>query len=344
MAVFEHLEFDNHEQVVFCKDEKTGLKALIAIHSTKLGPALGGCRMWDYANEEEALTDVLRLSKGMTYKAAVAGRGLGGGKSVIIGDAKKIKSEALFRAFGRFVDSLSGRYLTAEDVNIRVADMAHIAKETKHYTGAAEGSGDPSPVTALGVFHGLRAGVKHLYKQENLQDIKVAIQGCGNVGSYLAGHLHEAGAKLFVCDMAPEKTAALKERYGAEIVGLDAIHKLDVDVYAPCALGGSLNDDSIPEIKAKIVCGGANNQLLDESIHGKKLQEAGILYAPDYVVNAGGIMNCFREIKGYDEATAKEKAKGIYDTTLEVFRRSEEKGITPHEASNEMARERLSSP
>lgn len=341
MSIFSHKEFDQHEQVIFCYDDKTGLKAIIAVHSTTLGPALGGCRLWNYQSDTEALTDVLRLSKGMTYKAAVAGLNLGGGKSVIIGDAKKVKSEALFRAFGRFVDSLGGKYLTAEDVNIKVEDMEHIAKETKYQTGASTGSGDPSPMTALGVFHGIRASIKEKYDKEDLDGVKVAIQGCGNVGSYLAKHLHESGAQLFVSDIDPEKAKKLQTDFGANISPLEEIHSLDVDVYSPCALGGGLNDKTIPEIKAKVIAGGANNQLLQEAQHADMISKNNILYAPDYVINSGGIINCYREIAGYDKKAAEIKTAGIYDTLLEVYSLSKTQNISTVQAANEVAKDRL---
>lgn len=263
MSIFTRLETMGHEQVVFCHDKATGLKAIIAIHDTTLGPALGGCRMWNYDSEEEALKDVLRLSRGMTYKAAVAGLNLGGGKSVIIGDPKKLKSEAFFKTFGKFVDSLGGRYITAEDVNIKVEDIETVGTETPYVTGitTGEGSGDPSPITALGTYHGIRASVEHRLGKTSLSGLKVAIQGCGAVGSYLAELLHKDGAQLYVSDIDESKVQNLVQKFGAEPIDGDKIHSLPVDVYAPCALGAILNDKTIPELKTQVVAGAANNQL-----------------------------------------------------------------------------------
>ncbi len=340
MSAFELMTAMGHEQVVFCHDPQTDLKAIIAIHNTNLGPALGGCRMWAYHTEEEALRDVLRLSRGMTYKAAVANLKLGGGKAVIIGDPKKIKSEALFRSFGKFVDSLGGKYITAEDVNIRVADMEHVAKETKHVTGLSSkpgGSGDPSPVTALGVFHGVRAAVKHKLKTDDLKDVRVMVLGVGAVGSYLCGYLHEKGAKLTVADLDSEKVQEMVTKYGAKVVDPATAHMADVDVFSPCALGAGLNDTTIPQIKATIVAGGANNQLLDEKTHGKLLMDRGILYAPDYVINAGGLINVYQEIQGYNRDAALKKASEIYDTLLKIFIESDARKIPTHQASNLIA-------
>lgn len=344
MGVFTDPAFSEHEQVVFCRDQKTGLRAIIAIHSTHLGPSLGGCRMWNYANEEDALRDVLRLSRGMTFKNAISGLKLGGGKSVIIGDAKKDKSEALFRSFGRFVNSLGGRYLTAEDVNIRVADMDHISKETKYFTGGSQGSGDPSPLTALGVFHGIRASFQHKYGQSDLHGVKIAVQGCGNVGTYLCQHLHKAGAELYVYDIEAERVQRLVDTLGAKPLSATEVLSADVDIFSPCALGGGLNDETIPKLKASIVAGGANNQLLDENRHAKMLLERGILYAPDYVINAGGVINCYQEIIGYNRQAAEEKATAIYDTLMGVFKEAESHGITTLDSSNKMVERKLQKP
>ncbi|MFY7928939.1 MAG: Glu/Leu/Phe/Val dehydrogenase dimerization domain-containing protein [Oligoflexus sp.] len=344
MAIFEDLTTMGHEQVVFCHDKSTGLKAIIAIHDTTLGPALGGCRMWDYQSDEEALRDVLRLSRGMTYKAAVSGLNLGGGKSVIIGDPRKLKSEALFRTFGRFIDSLGGRYITAEDVNIRVQDIEQVALETSYVSGVtsrAGGSGDPSPVTAYGVYNGIKASVKFKLGRDDLKGVTVAVQGCGAVGSHLVEYLVNEGAKVFVADIDGEKVKSNVKLYGAEAASLQDIHRLQVDVFAPCALGGILNEKTIPEIKAKIVAGAANNQLLDEISHGSMLQERGILYAPDYVINAGGLINVYQELHGYDAAIAKKKAAGIYDTLLAIYQEAVEKGMTTNQASNQIAEKRL---
>lgn len=341
MAVFFNKEMKGHEQVVFCQDPSSGLKAIIAIHDTTLGPSLGGCRLWNYANEEEALTDVLRLSRGMTYKAAVSGLNLGGGKAVIIGDPQKIKSEALFRSFGKFVDSLGGRYITAEDVNIRVSDMEIITKETKYCSGVSDGGGDPSPVTAYGVYWGIKASAKKMLGTDRLEGVRIAVQGCGAVGTYLCQHLASEGAKLFIADINKNKVDSLTESLGATPVDLKNIHSQNVDIFAPCALGGILNNETIPQINAKVIAGGANNQLLNEPVHAKMLQERGILYAPDYVINAGGVMNCYQELIGYDADAAKEKAKGIYETLLSIYDQSARDGITPGDASNLLAEQRI---
>jgi len=346
MALFEELTTMGHEQVVFCHDKITGLKAIIAIHDTTLGPALGGCRMWDYKSEEDALRDVLRLSRGMTYKNAVSGLNLGGGKSVIIGDPKKLKSEAFFRTFGRFVNSLGGRYITAEDVNIRVKDIELVGLETDFVAGInsrAGGSGDPSPVTAWGVYHGIRASVQYKLGKSSLKGVSVAVQGCGAVGSHLIEHLTAEGAKVYAADIDAEKVKECTKRYGAEAASLADIHKLQVDVFAPCALGGFLDDRIIPELKAAIVAGAANNQLLDEEVHGKMIRERGILYAPDYVINAGGVINVYQELAGYNEKTAKQRAANIYDTLISIYKEADTKGITTNEASDLIAEERIKS-
>lgn len=346
MAIFEHIETMGHEQVAFCHDKETGLKAIIAIHDTTLGPALGGCRMWDYKSEAEALVDVLRLSKGMTYKAAVSGLNLGGGKSVIIGDPKKLKSEALFRTFGRFVNSLNGRYITAEDVNIRVKDIEQAALETPYVTGVTSrlgGSGDPSPVTAWGVYHGIRAAVKHKLGKSSLDGVKVAVQGCGAVGSHLVSYLCGDNAKVYVSDIDEDKVSALVEKLGVEAISNDDAHKVETDVYAPCALGAILNSKSIPELKASIVAGAANNQLLDEQVDSAMLSERDILYAPDYVINAGGLINVYQELQGYDKEAALAKASGIYDTLLAIFEKADEQGISSINASNQIAEKRIES-
>ena len=343
MGIFDVIGEMGHEQVVFCHDQATGLKAIIAIHDTTLGPALGGTRMWDYVSDEEALTDVLRLSRGMTYKAAAAGLALGGGKAVIIGDAKKIKSEGLFRAFGRFVGTLGGRYITAEDVNINTADMGLVSLETRYVTGLEGRSGDPSPVTAYGVFSGIRAAVKHKLNKDSVAGLKVAVQGCGAVGRYLCGYLHEAGAKLVVADIDDVKVHAMVDLYGAKVESVKAIHAAAVDVFAPCALGAGLNDDTIPTIKATIVAGGANNQLKVEDRHGNMVREKGILYAPDYVINAGGLINVFQELKGYDADAAKRKATGIYDSLLAIFSEADKERIPTQKASDRLVERRLKS-
>ncbi|AUJ69548.1 MULTISPECIES: Leu/Phe/Val dehydrogenase [unclassified Pseudoalteromonas] len=340
MAVFNQVEFDNHEQVVFCSDEASGLKAIIAVHNTKLGPAVGGCRLWNYASDEDAVYDVLRLSKGMTYKNAVARLPFGGGKSVIIGDAKTIKSEALFRAFGKHLDRLGGSYYSAEDVNITTGDVMVMHKETNYVMGLEGKSGNPSPYTALGTFLGIKAAYQHKYGHQDLAGIKVAVQGLGAVAYTLCKHLHEAGAELFVTDINEESVQRVVNDFNATAVGIDEIYDLDVDVYAPCALGATVNDDTIPRIKATIIAGCANNQLA-ESRHGEIIREKGVLYAPDYVINAGGIINVYYETKpeGYDEAAATKHVEGIYDTLTEIFKRSEDEKVSTHIIADKLAQE-----
>ena len=340
MVISEVAKKSGHEQVWVCYAAETGLQAIIAIHDTTLGPALGGCRFWNYASEDEAIFDVLRLSRGMTYKSAVAGLSLGGGKSVIMGDPKKLKSPLLFQRFGRFVQSLNGRYITAEDVNMGEEDIGHISKETAYVTGKSMqegGSGNPSPVTAYGVFQGIKACLQFKNENTNLKGISVAVQGIGSVGANLCEMLHEHGAKLYISDINQAALEKLQKSFGAKVVALDEIHKQEVDIYAPCALGAILNDDTIPEIKASIIAGAANNQLLDEKKHMQMLDERQIIYAPDYVINAGGIINVSHELKGFDEAAAKADAGKIYDSLLKIFKESKNKKISTLEASGAYA-------
>ncbi len=344
MEILKTMESHGHEKVSLCYDKETGLKAIVAIHDTTMGPALGGCRFWNYASEHDALFDVLRLSRGMTYKAAIAGLSLGGGKSVIIGDAKKLKSEKLFRAFGRFVESMGGIYITAEDVNVRVEDMAHVAKETKYVSGMAHGaggSGDPSPVTALGVFHGIRASVKYKMGRDHLKGLRVAVQGCGAVGRSLCQLLHEAGCKLVVTDLDPKNAEKMAKDFGATAVSLEDIIASDVDVFAPCALGAILHKESIPKLKAPIVAGASNNQLLDEKEDIKRLIERDILYAPDYVINAGGLINVAHELRGYNAEASRKDTENIYHTLLHVFTLAHEKKISTVEASNQIVEDKI---
>ncbi|WP_115718495.1 Glu/Leu/Phe/Val dehydrogenase dimerization domain-containing protein [Gallaecimonas mangrovi] len=337
MAVFNHSAFDGHEEVAFCHDIETGLKAIIAIHNTNCGPAVGGCRMWSYASDDEALTDVLRLSRGMTYKNAMAGLPFGGGKSVIIGDAKTMKSEALFRAFGRFLNSLGGRYITAEDVGTSTTDIAHINKETDFVAGREGLSGDPSPFTALGTYLGIKAAVKHQRGIDSLAGLKVAVQGLGSVGYYLCEYLVKEGAELFVTDINEAALEKAKTQLGATVVGLDDIYDQDVDIYAPCALGATVNDNTIDRIKATIIAGCANNQLA-EARHDQLLREKGVLYAPDYVINAGGIINVSFE-KDYDKAKATAKVEEIYNTLMDIFARGDDQQKPTGMIADEMARE-----
>ncbi|MFD2166808.1 Leu/Phe/Val dehydrogenase [Thalassotalea euphylliae] len=337
MAFFDLVDFDDHEQVVFCSDKETGLKAIIAVHSTKLGAAVGGCRMWDYASDEEALVDVLRLSRGMTYKNAMAGLSMGGGKSVIIGDAKSIKSEALFKAFGRALNGLGGRYISAEDVNITTGDIAIANTETPYVTGTEGKSGNPAPYTALGTYLGVKAAVKHKLRRDDLEGLTVAVQGLGSVGFYLCEHLHKAGAKLVVTDINEDALARAKAEFGAEVVGLNEIYDVDCDIYSPCALGATINDGTIDRIKAKVIAGCANNQLAEPK-HDQALVDRGILYAPDYVINAGGIINVsFEEDYCADKATR--KVEEIYDTLIDVFTKADQEQKPTGMVADELARE-----
>ncbi len=343
MSIFEQLAGYGHEQIVYCRNDDVGLRAIIAIHDTTLGPALGGCRFYDYASESDAVRDVLRLSRGMTYKAAVAGLDLGGGKSVIIGDPST-KSEALFRAFGRFIQSLNGRYITAEDMNTTVEDMEDIRRETSYVTGSAAahgGSGDPSPVTAWGVFHGIRACLEVLYGSPDLKGRSVAIQGVGNVGYYLAKYLHEAGARLQYADISGKRVARAMDEFGGSVLEGDEFYAANVDVLAPCAIGGVFNPRTIPMIKAPILCGGANNQLDDEVRDGESLAGRHIMYAPDYVVNAGGLINVYSELKGYGRDKAMADAANIFNTTKRVINKAKASGVTTAIAANRFAEERI---
>lgn len=342
MPVFEEKDFDGHEQVVFAHDPETGLRGIIAIHDTSRGPALGGCRMWDYADEREAIRDVLRLSRGMTYKNAMARLPFGGGKSVIIGDASKIKTPALMTAMGRAVDRLGGRYVIAEDVGTTVEDMEAIGRATSHVAGVARGGGDPSPLTAYGVFQGLRAAVEHRLGRRDLEGVRVAVQGLGHVGEHLCRHLAEAGARLFVTDIRPEAVARIAARHGAVAVHPDEIYGLDVDVYAPCALGATINDDTVPRLKAVVVAGAANNQLAEDR-HGAELMRRGILYAPDYVINAGGVINVVHELdgQGYDRDKASEHVGRIHGTAMEIFERAAREGVPTNVAADRIAEERF---
>lgn len=333
-----------HEQIVFCQDEATGLKAIIGIHNTVLGPALGGTRMWHYASDADALEDVLRLSRGMTFKSAIAGLNLGGGKAVIIGDSRKQKNEALLRRFGKFVNSLGGKYITAEDVGMSTRDMEYIHMETEYVTGLPEylgGSGDPSPITAYGVYMGMKATAKYVYGNDSLSGKKVAVQGTGHVGQYLIGHLVKEGAKVLVCDIFEDRLKECTSKYSVQVVDADAIYDLDMDIYAPCALGGTLNDETLNRLKCAIVAGGANNQLKNETVHGKQLLEKGIVYAPDFLINSGGIINVYGEIAGYDKQAAMKKAEFIYEVTQEVLQISTEQKISSQVAAMQVAQRRI---
>lgn len=340
MNIFEMVGAMGHEQILFCNDPEAGYRGIIAIHSTVLGPAVGGTRFWNYATEEEALTDALRLSRGMTYKAAAAGVDFGGGKSVLIGDNKTTDREALFRAHGRFVDRLWGRYITAEDVGTSAADMAHIRKETKFVGGLETGGGDPSPLTALGVMRGMQAAAKHRWGTADLSGRRVAIQGCGNVGYSLAKQLHTAGVELVVADIDSERAAGVAREFSAQLVSPEEIYGATVDVFAPCALGAIINDATIPMLKAEIIAGSANNQLLSDP-NGDELERRGILYAPDYVVNAGGIISGGFDFCGWSREKVQTKIMAIYDTTLEVFAIADRDSIPTYTAANRLAEARI---
>jgi len=335
-------QFRDHEQLLYRHDRQSGLKAFIAIHDTTLGPAAGGCRMWDYDTELDAQKDVLRLSRGMSFKNAVAGLELGGGKAVIMGNSRSGKSEALFRALGRMIDSLGGRYISAEDVGITVGDMEIAAEETPYVAGLTKGenaSGDPSPATATGVFLGIKSAVKHKLGSDNLDGLTIAVQGVGHVGYYLCRHLHQAGARLVVSDINREALDRVAQEFGAEIIATDQIISVEADVLSPCALGAIVNDRSIDRIKARIIAGSANNQLARDD-HGQALMDRNILYAPDYVINAGGIINVAAETRGaYDVNWVNAKVDKIYDTLKVIFDRSVSESRPTNRIADELAQE-----
>ncbi|MCG9880475.1 MAG: leucine dehydrogenase [Bacteroidia bacterium] len=342
--IFTQLGTYDHEQIVFCNDNATGLKAIIAIHNTVLGPGLGGTRVWNYNNEAEAINDVMRLSRGMTYKAAISGLNLGGAKAVIIGDASKIKTEALMRKFGRFVENLNGKYITAEDVNTTTRDMEYVNMETEHVVGLPEsmgGGGDPSPVTAYGVYMGMKASAKNVFGSDSLSGKKVAVQGVGKVGGHLLEFLHKEGASLYISDINQEMLNHYASTLGATVVSGDDIYGLDVDVFAPCALGAVLNDANIAKLKCSIVAGAANNQLADENVHGPALMAKGITYAPDFLINAGGLINVYQEHIGYNKETAYRQAQHIYDVTLEILKVSAAENIHTQKAAMNLAEKRI---
>jgi len=340
MKLFETIKQMGHEQVLFCHDKESDLKAIIAIHDTSLGPAMGATRLRPYASEEDALQDVLRLSRGMTYKAACANIPVGGGKAVIIANPEN-KSDNLLRAYGRFVESLKGRFITGQDMNISPEDVRKISCETNYVVGVSEKSGGPAPVTAIGVLLGIKAAVEFRYSRESLDGLKIAVQGLGNVGKNLCQHLHQLGVKLFVSDVLLQKTEEIKRLYGATVVDEKEIYSLDVDVFAPCALGGILNSSTIPTIKAPIIAGCANNQLENEQVHSMLLDSKGILYCPDYVINAGGLINVYNEMIGYEEEKALLQLNNIYNTLLDIFSKAKEKGVTTDEAAKILAEERI---
>ncbi len=343
MEIFKYMEKYDYEQLVFCQDEASGLKAIIAIHDTTLGPALGGARMWTYATEENAIEDALRLARGMTYKNAAAGLNLGGGKTVIIGDPFTDKNEEMFRALGRFIQGLNGRYITAEDVGTTVTDMDLIHEETNYVTGispAFGSSGNPSPVTAYGVYRGMKAAAKEAFGSEMLDGRTIAVQGLGNVAYKLCEYLHNEGAKLVVTDINQAAIDRVVNDFGAVAVAPEEIYSQDVDIFSPCALGAILNDDTIPQLKAKVIAGSANNQLQD-SRHGDYLHELGIAYAPDYVINAGGVINVADELYGYNRERAMKRVDGIYDSIERIFAISKRDGVPTYVAANRLAEERI---
>jgi leucine dehydrogenase len=344
MEIFKYMEKYDYEQLVFCQDKQSGLKAIIAIHDTTLGPALGGTRMWTYDSEEAAIEDALRLARGMTYKNAAAGLNLGGGKTVIIGDPRKDKNEEMFRAFGRYIQGLNGRYITAEDVGTTVADMDLIHEETDYVTGispAFGSSGNPSPVTAYGVYRGMKAAAKEAFGSDSLEGKTIAIQGVGNVAYNLCKHLHEEGANLIVTDINKEAVQRAVEEFGAKAVDPDEIYSVECDIYAPCALGAVINDDTIPQLRAKVIAGAANNQLKDTR-HGDTIYEMGIVYAPDYVINAGGVINVADELHGYNRERAMKRVEQIYTNIEKVMEISKRDGIPTYVAADRMVEERIS--
>ena len=343
-SLFGQMNAFGHQKIVFCNDPATGLKAIIAIHDTTLGPALGGTRMWAYKTEADALNDVLRLSKSMTYKAAVAGLNLGGGKAVIIGDSHKDKTEALLRKFGRFIKNLNGEFITAEDVGTNPKDMEYIRMETQHVMGVPEsigGSGDPSPITALGVFMGIKAALKELQGNDSVAGKSVVVQGIGHVGENLVRLLRDENAMVYVSDINEERTGQVAKKYGAQAVSNNTIFDLDADIYSPCALGATINSQTINKLKYSIIAGSANNQLEDEYIHGRMLLEKGILFAPDYVINAGGVINCYSELMGFSKKRTLQLTENIYEATRNVLRLSKAESISTIEAADKIAEKRI---
>jgi leucine dehydrogenase len=343
-GIFKSLSEFGHEQVVFCHDKATGLKAIIAIHNTVLGPALGGTRLWDYATEQEALTDVLRLSRGMTLKAAITGLNLGGGKAVIIGEAS-LKDEAFLRRFGKFVNSLHGKYITAEDVNMKTVDMEFIHMETPHVAGLPEsmgGGGDPSPVTAYGVYMGIKATVRKVFGSDDLKGKRIAVQGVGQVGMHLVEYLVREAAEIFITDLQADKMKRVAQQFKVTAVAEDDFYDLDTDIYAPCALGATINDETITRLKCQIIAGAANNQLKDELRHSYMLSDKSITYAPDFVINAGGLINVYNEYLGnYNRSHVMKQTEKIYDTCLDILKLAERENICSQEAATRLAEKRI---
>lgn len=344
MSYFTEMEKYDYEQLVMCQDKDTGLKAIICIHDTTLGPALGGLRMYPYEKEEDAVIDVLRLARGMTYKASAAGLNLGGGKAVIIGDPKVMKTESLFRAFGKFVETLNGRYITAEDVGTSVNDMSWINMETNWVTGIMKlrgGSGDPSPVTARGVYNGIKACWNFQEGTPKLKGVRVAVQGLGHVGYHLCKLLHKDGAILSVTDVNEASIKRCEEEFNAKAVHPDEIYSVEADVFAPCALGAIINDKTIEQLKCKIIAGAANNQLKDEEHHGEVLRELGVIYAPDYVINAGGLMNVYEELAGYNQERAFQRVDQLFYRIGSILETAKTNGVSSKKAADLEAELRL---
>jgi len=340
MDVFAEMKSEGYEQLVFCHEPSCGYFGIIAIHDTTLGPALGGTRFWQYAGTDQAVTDALRLARGMTYKAAAAGLNLGGGKAVIIGDNRRVDREALFRAHGRFVDSLGGRYITAEDIGTSPADMEFVRRETDHVAGLQNLSGDPSPVTGYGVYVGMKACARQRWGSDSLSGRTVLVQGAGKVAVSLCRYLHREGAKLVLTDIDTAKLKAAVEEFGARAVGVDAIYDEPGDIYAPCALGATVNDDTLPRLKVEVIAGAANNQLAEER-HGTELEQRGLLYAPDFVINSGGLINVYGELEHWPQERAQRKAQEIYDAILKVFAIAARDGIPSFQAADRLAEERI---
>ncbi|UKJ09372.1 leucine dehydrogenase [Solitalea lacus] len=337
--------FENsHKNIVYCFDKSTGLKAIIAIHDTTLGPAIGGVRMWNYRSEADALDDVLRLSRGMTYKAAITGLNFGGGKAVIIGDSNKGKSEALMRRFGKFVNNMSGEFIAAQDVGTNLRDMEYIRMETNHVAGISEavgGTGHTGPVSAYGVYMGMKASAKEQWGNDSLSNKSVAVQGIGNVGEHLVKYLREEGARVYISDLDEDRLTHVARKHDAIIVPNNQIYDLDVDIYAPCALGATVNSDTLKRLKCSIVAGSANNQLEDEELHGQMLMDMGILYAPDFLINAGGLISVYAELSGAGKKRAMQLTEDIYKVTQDIFRMSKKEQITPHKAALKIAEKRI---
>jgi leucine dehydrogenase len=343
-SIFGQLETFGHTKVVFCSDQDTGLKAIIAIHDTTLGPAFGSTRMWNYKSEADALNDVLRLSKSMTYKCAIAGLNMGGGYSVILGDSRKDKTEALMRKFGRFIKNLNGEFITSEDVGTSPRDMEYIRMETEFVTGIPEtigGSGDPSPVAAQGVLMGIKACVKEQFGTDTLTGKSVIVQGVGHVGEHLVRLLRDENVKVYISDIQEERIGQIAKKYGAEAISNNSIFDIDADIYAPCALGGTVNSETINKLKCSIIAGSANNQLLDESVHGEMLLDKGIMFAPDYVINAGGIINCYSELKGFSKKRTMQLTENIYEVTRNILKLSKLENISTIDAANKIAERRI---